>query len=130
MRESLEPVSMLPWYNWSFLFKYQKDALRNWIFFFFLLGRIFVQCWGKTLLCSNFFSERTDRQTGARAGNGVGTVSDAAESLQMFLCVPFIFFPLKKWLFIKKCQRKQDAVKFSMVLPYRTSHCQFGDSGG
>lgn len=28
---------------------------------------------------------------------------------------------MKKWLLFKKCQKKWDAVKFSMVIPYRTN---------
>lgn len=116
-------MSRLLWYNWSFLFKYQKDALRNGFFFpLFAWKNLFAMLdnslsWGKTLLCNNFLSEGTDRQAGA------GTVSDATESLQMFLCVAFFSTE-------EMAVYPEEMDKLSMVIPYRTSHCQFEDSGG
>lgn len=116
-------MSRLLWYNWSFLFKYQKDALRNGVFFpLFAWKNLFAMLdnslsWGKTLLCNNFLSEGTDRQAGA------GTVSDATESLQMFLCVAFFSTE-------EMAVYPEEMDKLSMVIPYRTSHCQFDDSGG
>lgn len=64
--------------------------------------------WGKTLLCNNFLSEGTDRQAGA------GTVSDATESLQMFLCVAFFSTE-------EMAVYPEEMDKLSMVIPYIVS---------
>lgn len=88
--------------------------MRNGVFFpLFAWKNLFAMLdnslsWGKTLLCNNFLSEGTDRQAGA------GTVSDATESLQMFLCVAFFSTE-------EMAVYPEEMDKLSMVIPYIVS---------